>query len=115
MNRARAFFYVCAGLFLLALSYHLGARSATAQAGSMVTGFSTYGAGSGASNMDCFVITPNGDVFGRNLATGYEPGPLNYLGNFWSGGGPVPVERHTLGQLKARFRDPVTLKQGAPR
>lgn len=30
MQRAKAFFYVCAGLFLLALSYHLGARSAGA-------------------------------------------------------------------------------------
>lgn len=36
MHRARAFFYVCAGLFLLALSYHLGARSATAQGGMLV-------------------------------------------------------------------------------
>ena len=34
MHKARAFFYVCAGLFLLALSYHLGARSAGAQQGS---------------------------------------------------------------------------------
>jgi hypothetical protein len=29
--RAKSFFYVCAGLFLLALGYHLGARNATAQ------------------------------------------------------------------------------------
>jgi hypothetical protein len=28
--RARAFFYVCAGVFLLALSYHLGVRAAGA-------------------------------------------------------------------------------------
>ncbi len=33
MNRARAFTYVCAGLFLLALSYHFGARRANAQTG----------------------------------------------------------------------------------
>ena len=32
MQKARAFFFVCAGIFLLALAYHLGARSATAQA-----------------------------------------------------------------------------------
>jgi hypothetical protein len=32
MQRARTFFYACAGVFLLALTYHLGARSATAQA-----------------------------------------------------------------------------------
>jgi hypothetical protein len=28
MVKARAFFFVCAGLFLLALSYHVGARTA---------------------------------------------------------------------------------------
>src|SRR5690349_5865855 len=32
--KARSFFYVCCGLFLLALSYHLGARNAGAQSGS---------------------------------------------------------------------------------
>lgn len=31
---AKRFFFACAGLFLLALSYHLGASTATAQAGS---------------------------------------------------------------------------------
>ena len=31
MHPAKKFFYVCAGLFLLALTYHLGARSALAQ------------------------------------------------------------------------------------
>jgi hypothetical protein len=34
MHKARAFFFVCAGIFLLALAYHLGARSAGAQVGS---------------------------------------------------------------------------------
>jgi hypothetical protein len=33
MHKARSFFFVCAGIFLLALAYHLGVRSATAQAG----------------------------------------------------------------------------------
>ena len=32
MQQARAFFYITAGLFLIALTYHLGARSANAQA-----------------------------------------------------------------------------------
>ena len=32
MRKAKAFFVVCAGIFLLALSYHVGARSARAQA-----------------------------------------------------------------------------------
>ena len=34
--RAKSFFLVCAGLFLLALTYHLGARNATAQSGAVV-------------------------------------------------------------------------------
>ena len=33
MHKARAFFFVCTGLLCLALAYHLGARSAVAQAG----------------------------------------------------------------------------------
>jgi hypothetical protein len=36
MQRARTFFYVCAGLFLLVLGYHFGASSATAQAGAQL-------------------------------------------------------------------------------
>jgi hypothetical protein len=35
---ARKFFYVCAGIFLLALSYHIGAERATAQASYSVFG-----------------------------------------------------------------------------
>jgi hypothetical protein len=31
MNRARSFFYICAGLLLLSVVYHLGANSAAAQ------------------------------------------------------------------------------------
>jgi hypothetical protein len=37
MHKARAFFYVAAGVFLLALCCHLGARNAGAQVGSQVT------------------------------------------------------------------------------
>lgn len=36
MTRARAFFFICAGIFLLVLSYHLGATSARAQTGSAI-------------------------------------------------------------------------------
>jgi hypothetical protein len=38
MQRARAFFYVCAGISLLALSYHLGASSVHAQTGTTIDG-----------------------------------------------------------------------------
>ena len=40
MPKARTFFFVCAGIFLLALSYHLGAKSAGAQAGGSIEGAS---------------------------------------------------------------------------
>ena len=39
----RAFFFVCAGLFLLAVVYHLGARSAGAQAGTTIGGLAVGG------------------------------------------------------------------------
>ena len=44
MHKARAFFFVCAGIFLLALSYHLGARGAGAQAGISTTSAGSSGA-----------------------------------------------------------------------
>ena len=90
---------MCAGLFLLALTYHLGARSANAQAGSSVSGF--------AANLYwAFVITPNGDCYARNVGgdpnNEFGSGVPIYMGNFW--GGAVSTQSHTLGQLKARFR-----------
>ena len=54
---ARKFFYVCAGMFLLALSYHFGASTATAQApASAVT------AASGGT-IGTWVFTANGDAY----------------------------------------------------
>jgi hypothetical protein len=38
MQRARAFFYACVGIFLLALSYHFGASSVHAQSGMTIDG-----------------------------------------------------------------------------
>jgi hypothetical protein len=38
MHKARAFFLVCAGIFLLALAYHLGAVSVHAQVGATIDG-----------------------------------------------------------------------------
>jgi hypothetical protein len=101
MHKARAFFYVCAGLFLLALSYHLGARNAGAQAGSMVTGF--VGTGSiGTGQGDFFVLTPNGDVYARHLMSNGANGELVYVGNFW--GAPTPTQQESWGRVKSRYR-----------
>src|SRR5881296_3029084 len=103
MHRARAFFYVCAGVFLLALSYHLGARSAGAQApGNLVV----TAAGS-------LVLTANGDVY---LPTNFAD--VNYehwtrMGNVFSGG-PVPVQRESFGALKSRYRGERGAAQPAP-
>jgi hypothetical protein len=92
MRRARAFFYVCAGIFLLALSYHLGAATATAQApgNPIVTALPTA------------VITANGDVYTipGNEATFSR---WSRCGNVFAGG-PTPASQATWGQLKASYR-----------
>lgn len=95
---AKKFFYVCAGVFLLALSYHLGARNATAQTGSMVSGFSAVT----PEYAPClYVMTPNGDVY-SSCGPDFSR-PPNFVGNFW-GGGPTPVRPETWGSVKARYR-----------
>jgi hypothetical protein len=81
-------------MFLLALSYHLGANTAAAQQGSPVVGFNTDNAAS-------YVITPNGDVYSRRFPL--ESSVLEYRGNFWSGGA-TPALRESWGQVKARYR-----------
>ena len=132
MHPAKKFFYVCAGLFLLALTFHLGARAARAQAAPEFFVAEV--------ELSALAAFPNGDVYGQNATlTGWQPAG-NILGAepagrtivqfdgvtalassgevFWSnppgapwrnlgkpGMGAVNVERHTLGQLKARFRD----------
>jgi hypothetical protein len=54
---ARKFFYVCAGLFLLALTYHFGASTATAQAPA-----NPVAAASGGT-IGTWVFTSNGDAY----------------------------------------------------
>ena len=152
MQRARAFFYVAAGLFLLAASYHLGARSAGAQAqvGSsqqeiaILTGtlndgqtipLPTYGDGTEAVETDCkwFVSLRDFPVGTVNVLVAHcsaenrvvsayvcVPDPhncvptdptftqcsVNYLIIATRVTAPVSTTPSTLGQLKARFRDP---------
>ena len=67
MQRARGFFYVCAGIFLLTFAYHLGATSAKAapQPTSQVAaafwsnGIQTPTAGT----LGNVVVATNGDVY----------------------------------------------------
>ena len=74
MNRARSFFYACLGILALALAYHFGATSATAQAPSnpVVAAFATTSA----------VVTARGDIY--YSSSGYN-GPYVLVANVFSG------------------------------
>ena len=90
---AMRFFYVCAGLLCLALAYHFGARSATAQApgNPVVTSFER--------NFTA-VVTANGDVY---ESASYANGPWVLKSNVFAGA-PTPVQQSTFGSVKARYR-----------
>jgi hypothetical protein len=90
---ARKFFYICAGMFLLALSYHLGATGAQAQASG-----NTIVAGD-----QVVAYTANGDAYLNTAATS-TTGPWRRVGNVFTGGGPVPATQESWGQVKARYR-----------
>ena len=127
MHRARAFFYVAAGVFLLVLSYHLGARSAAAQSGSFFQVLNasnplTVEVGGQVYYLDKSVpvwrhpsamppvpvgsllagdggtyITEDGTAWWPDGGPGWQSLPL-------PGSGPVPTQRETFGALKARYR-----------
>ena len=95
---ARKFFYVCAGMFLLALSYHFGASNAGAQAPSNPIVAASF-------NM---AVTANGDVY---LAENPH-GPWSHVSNVFSGS-TTPALHESWGQLKARYRgNPVSTAPG---
>ncbi len=132
MKRAKAFFYVCAGVFLLALSFHLGATSARGQGGG--TGWFVEGSYGGS----CYVVTASGDwwryvpglgwlndlgnIFGgasgaRTIVSLLPGIALTSNGEVWYGGnggtwtnagvpplGPTPSTHESWGQLKAKYR-----------
>jgi hypothetical protein len=61
MHKARAFFFVCAGIFLLALSYHLGARSARAQSLGIDAAYispDSYGTAVVVVGRTAYILTP---------------------------------------------------------
>ena len=125
MHKARAFFYICAGLFLLALSYHLGARSAGAQAGAQFRVLSTANPLAIESCGQVFYLSPEG---GWVSPSDLPPVPVSSLvagngdyvasdGTGWHKDGytgawhafpypcaPVPAQRETFGSVKARYR-----------
>ena len=94
---ARKFFYVCAGMLMLAVSYHFGASTATAQAPSnpVVATFSnTVGVYLGG------VVTSNGDVY--TTSSGYPSGPWIHQSNIFTGG-PTQTRQESWGQVKSRY------------
>jgi hypothetical protein len=106
MHKARAFFFVCAGLLCLALVYHLGAQNAGAQLGSSIAGVLDYAGGRAGGIV---VVTQSGDCYVEEFTTSLQYGGVlagapRPLGNFWSGA--TPAERISIGQLKARYATP---------
>lgn len=123
---ARKFFYVCAGMFLLALSYHLGVRDAAGQSTPVIeaTDYSSGGFDAvfgGAWNLidthtggvlvsyplpvqapvagtgNDLVLYKNGDLY---IHEG-SPGAWVLKGNVF--GGPTPALQQSWGQLKSRY------------
>src|SRR5258706_9341088 len=92
---ARKFFYVCAGLFLLALSFHFGYSTATAQApgNPVAAAWQASQAGTGIVNA---IVTTNGDVYRSGNLTSWD-----FYGNVF--GGPTPALHESWGSLKARY------------
>jgi hypothetical protein len=105
----RKFFLVAAGMFLLALSYHFGASTATAQApGNPIVAATS--ANNGAGYFLPLVLTANGDVY-RSTDAGST---WSLVGNV-AGGAPTPALHESWGQVKARYHATpgMTVRPGA--
>ena len=92
----RNFFYAAAGEFLLALAFHLGSTTATAQGTGQFVSITSSSNGGGYA---AWALTSDGRVY------------VKYGGsNNWSyegsitGGAPVPATQQSWGQVKARYR-----------
>lgn len=96
---AKKFFFVCAGLMCLVVAYHLGAQGASAQAGSMVSGFVAKTPPEGGYRTDFWVMTPSGDIYYSGVLDGR---PATFVGNFW--GGATPSTQSTWGGIKVKAR-----------
>src|SRR5689334_19316610 len=97
MQRAKAFFFVCAGVLLRARAYQLGAADAQGRAilgNPVVATFTQYG--------NPTVVTANGDVYWNTAGTPQLSGWVRGSNVF--SGGPTPAGQPTWGQLKTQYR-----------
>jgi hypothetical protein len=94
MNRARSFFFVCLGILALALAYHFGATTATAQA----PGNPVVGIACGDGGYTYHAVTANGDHYTYSLMK------WQYAGNLF--GSATPAQSISIGQLKAKYATP---------
>ena len=102
MHRARAFFYVSLGILALAVSFHLGARTASGQSpiNSVATATPvTVVMGNGSSSSTGVILT-NGDLW---IWDGIEGHSAQFSGNLFSGA-PVQTIKTTWGRIKADRR-----------
>ncbi len=94
---AKKFFYVCAGLLMLAFAYHLGVRNAQAQvAGEIIAAHEVSGD-------HIFVLLANGDAFQCMLTDRYLNSTRIYMGNVY-GGGPTSSTQSSWGSVKVKAR-----------
>ena len=84
-------FYASASILMLALAYHLGAGTATAQAPS----------NSVVATGDGYVFTANGDVYQGGGAGSHST--WTRISNVFTGG-PTPTATESFGALKAKYR-----------
>ena len=97
---ARKFFYVCAGMLMLALSYHFGANTAAAQApGNACVGFA-FGVSTPFGGTEV-VLTANGDVYASSVGNSTQ---WVRIDNVFSGP-PTPALHESWGQVKARYHN----------
>ena len=98
MNRARSFLYACLGILALALAYHFGATTATAQApGNAVVGVTAIPTG---ASWELVAVTANGDAYRNTAANGFLAWtPIASV----FGGSPIPAQSISIGQLKSKY------------
>jgi hypothetical protein len=94
----KRFFYASASILMLAIAYHLGATTATAQ----VPGNPIVAAFAWANPYPA-VITANGDIYWNSSANPIGGQWVRSI-NVFTNQGPTAAQQASWGQLKAQYR-----------